>query len=224
MLARVNGYPSDAQYRLACRPFNPLASVAERAAWSHARDLVAMMDDDTDFPDAEYGPGAMRGYYLASGIIFAVDAPESLLSYQPPRYEHRVIQVVDPVALQNNRKWLAVLVGVVKNDHISAQDFAQNWKTAPTHLDKVSNQPSDVLVAAIITHPGNQLIFIRCDTNQLVQPFGLQHPQNDGTTFYYKWAWRAHLKRYDTHTLQEDLVRRFMQVKIGDNWESALWA
>lgn len=175
-----------------------------------------MLDDPTDFPEAEYGTTAMRRWCLANRVIFAANAPNTRLSYQPPRYKRHVIQVVDPIALQNNRNWLAVLVRVLKNDNISAQDLAQNWKTVPTHLDRVSNQSSDVLVAAIITHPGNQL----------VQPFSVQHPQNDGPTFYYKWAWRAHLKRYDTHThtLQEDLVRRFMQVKIGDNWESALWA
>lgn len=32
MLARVNGYPSAADIRLAQRPFNPLASVAKEAA------------------------------------------------------------------------------------------------------------------------------------------------------------------------------------------------
>lgn len=135
-----------------------------------------MLDDPTDFPEAEYGTTAMRRWCLANRVIFAANAPNTRLSYQPPRYKRHVIQVVDPIALQNNRNWLAVLVRVLKNDNISAQDLAQNWKTVPTHLDRVSNQSSDVLVAAIITHPGNQL----------VQPFSVQHPQNDGPTFYYK--------------------------------------
>jgi hypothetical protein len=222
MHAQVIGYPTPSQYAFACRPLHPRASVAERAGWLHARNLVAAMDDDGDFPPAEYGPAAMRASYLTSGAIFPVWNPESLLSHQPPRYEHRVIQVVDPVAFQGNRKWLAVLVGVVKNDDISPEDFANNWKEAPRHLDRDFNQRTDVLVAAIITYPGNQLVFIRCDNCQLVQPFDTQHPQNDGTTFYYKWGWRAHIKKYNT--LGESYIRRFMQVKIGGNWESALWA
>jgi hypothetical protein len=180
------------------------------------------MDDEEDFPPAEYGPVALRFSYWNSGGIFPAWSPNSL-SHQPPRHEHRVLCVVDPLALQHHRQWLAMLVGVVKNDDISLGDFAN--KREPRHLDNILPQPTDVLVATIITHPKNQLTFIRCDNHQFVQLFGPQHPQKDETTFYYKWAWRAHLKRVNMlgESPEESYIRRFMQVKINGTWESALW-
>ena len=218
MQARFNAYSTPAMQEFAGRPFRAEASAAERQAWQKAFDRVAEMDDEEDFPPAEYGPVALRFSYWNSGGIFPAWSPNSL-SHQPPRYEHRVLCVVDPLAFQRHRQWLAVLVGVVKNDDISIGDFTQ--KREPRHLDNILPQPTDALVAAIITHPKNQLAFIRCDNHQFVQPFGPQHSQKDRTTFYYKWGWRAHLKKYDVRN--EAYTRRFIQVQINGEWESALW-
>ena len=220
MQQRFDAYPTPAQEALLGPTGDRRPQPGDSQAMSNAREeayiRIAAMDDEEDFPPQEYGPSFLRQTSLGRGGIFPNWSPEGQLSYQPPRHEHRVIQVVDPLAVERR---LAVLVGVVKTDNISLESF--NAYGGPKHLDNISNLDTDVLVIAIITESENKLAFIRNDNLGFVQPFNAQHPQRDGTTFYYKWGWRAHQKQHNV--VDEDYIRRFMQVRIDGGWEPALW-
>jgi hypothetical protein len=77
MQARFNAYSTPAMQEFAGRPLRAEASAAERQAWQKAFDRVAEMDDEEDFPSAEYGPVALRFSYWNSGGIFPAWSPNA---------------------------------------------------------------------------------------------------------------------------------------------------